>query len=64
MYLFLACYDVYLPDLTIEYSPKDESNCTSSYNVGIFQPIFKWTPAKWYSGVQRSVKWVDREANK
>jgi hypothetical protein len=56
-----ACYDVYLPTLEYGFSPKNEQNCTSSENLGVFKSIFNWKPATWYSGIQRPLKWIDRE---
>ena len=43
------------------FSPKNQQNCTASENLGQWKSIFTWTPAKWYTGVQRSPTWNNRQ---
>jgi hypothetical protein len=45
------------------WSPKDYNSCISEYNQGSWESFYDWTPAVWFVGQQRPLKWLQREVN-
>ena len=62
----MGCLDVVTEIGTVgvqyAFSPKDFSNCTSSYNpTGTWTSYFTWTPARWIEGSLRKLNFLPRQ---